>query len=53
MSNHNEHRKIAPIEYQGLPLWTEGVNGSFDPFGSYTGLTEDPEEKPVQDADDL
>ena len=24
-----------------------------DPFGSYTGLTEDPNEKPVQDADDL
>ena len=24
-----------------------------DPFGSYTGLTEDPDEKPVQDADDL
>ena len=24
-----------------------------DPFGSYTGLTKDPEEKPVQDADDL
>ena len=24
-----------------------------DPFGSYTGLTKHPEEKPVQDADDL
>jgi hypothetical protein len=24
-----------------------------DPFGSYTGLVEDPDEKPVQDADDL
>lgn len=24
-----------------------------DPFGSYTGVTEDPEETPVQDADDL
>ena len=24
-----------------------------DPFGSYTGLAEDPYEKPVQDADDL
>lgn len=24
-----------------------------DPFGSYTGLTKDPDEKPVQDADDL
>ena len=24
-----------------------------DPFGSYTGVTKDPHEKPVQDADDL
>ena len=24
-----------------------------DPFGSYTGVTEDPLERPVQDADDL
>ena len=24
-----------------------------DPFGSYTGITEDPFELPVQDADDL
>lgn len=24
-----------------------------DPFGSYTGLVEDPTEKPIQDADDL
>ena len=24
-----------------------------DPFGSYTGSTEEPMEKPVQDADDL
>lgn len=24
-----------------------------DPFGSYTGKTEDPDEQPVQDADDL
>ena len=26
---------------------------SVDPFGSYTGITEDPFEIPVQDADDL
>ena len=26
---------------------------STDPFGSYTGLVKDPDEKPVQDADDL
>ena len=24
-----------------------------DPFGSYTGLVKDPEDRPVQDADDL
>lgn len=24
-----------------------------DPFGSYTGMPIDPEERPVQDADDL
>ena len=24
-----------------------------DPFGSYTGVCEEPKEKPVQDADDL
>ena len=24
-----------------------------DPFGSYTGLVHEPDEKPVQDADDL
>ena len=24
-----------------------------DPFGSYTGRPQDPDEKPVQDADDL
>ena len=24
-----------------------------DPFGSYTGVTEDPADTPVQDADDL
>ncbi len=24
-----------------------------DPFGSYTGRPRDPEDKPVQDADDL
>ena len=24
-----------------------------DPFGSYTGVTEDPGERPIQDADDL
>ena len=26
---------------------------NMDPFGSYTGRPDDPNEKPVQDADDL
>lgn len=26
---------------------------NFDPFGSYSGVPADPDEKPVQDADDL
>ena len=36
-----------------VPLWPEGNAGLFDPFGSYTGNTPEPGEKPVQDADDL
>ena len=24
-----------------------------DPFGSYTGRTKDPDDRPIQDADDL
>ena len=28
-------------------------NINSDPFGSYTGRSTDPHEKPVQDADDL
>lgn len=41
-----------------LPLGSEGLT-SFpgpivtDPFGSYTGLVKDGDDKPVQDADDL
>ena len=31
----------------------EGDKIITDPFGSYTGLVKDPDEKPVQDADDL
>lgn len=36
-----------------LPAELEGKRICTDPFGSYTGLVRDPEEKPVQDADDL
>lgn len=39
MRKKKDHRKKAAI--------------STDPFGSYTGRPADPEERPVQDADDL
>lgn len=29
------------------------TDASIDPMGSYTGVANDPYEKPVQDADDL
>ena len=38
------------------PLDTENLRKGLihtDPFGSYTGLVKDPDDKPVQDADDL
>ena len=28
-------------------------SAAFDPSGSYTGVSSDPAEKPIQDADDL
>lgn len=43
-----------------LPLWNSDVGAApvwapvvTDPNGSYTGRPSDPEDKPVQDADDL
>ncbi len=30
-----------------------GFKSSFDPNGSYTGVPEDENERPIQDADDL
>ena len=36
-----------------MPLPMDGVMRPFDPYGSYTGVPADPDEKPVQDADDL
>ena len=29
------------------------MQSNYDPNGSYTGVSKDPNEKPVQDADDL
>ena len=44
---------IAPI-----PVWPHGFPAGIgpiptDPQGSYTGVPEQPDEEPVQDADDL
>ena len=36
-----------------MPFLMDGVKQNFDPFGSYTGVPADPDEKPIQDADDL
>ncbi len=39
-----------------IPLWPDSAMSApivTDPFGSYTGVTQDPDELPVQDADDL
>ena len=48
-------RYITPI-----PLWSNGIGATpsafpiiTDPNGSYTGRPDDPEDKPIQDADDL
>jgi hypothetical protein len=40
------------IPYPDCPLLSP-VDLINDPLGSYTGVLEDPTEKPVQDADDL
>lgn len=42
----SEGLKMNPIVSDSAPIVT-------DPNGSYTGITKDPCEKPVQDADDL
>lgn len=36
-----------------LPADLEGKRICADPFGSYTGLVSDQNDKPIQDADDL
>ena len=46
--------KIAALQLPPLGLMNVPYGGIIgDPFGSYTGLVKDPNEKPVQDADDL
>jgi len=53
MEIRKDSKKERPLEFPPLPLWAEGFIGSVDPLGSYTGRCQDPDEKPVQDADDL
>lgn len=53
MMKEREERKFLP-----LPLMNEGFGTLHspiitDPNGSYTGRPADPEDRPIQDADDL
>ena len=34
-------------------IYENDMTNKYDPFGSYTGYPIEPDEKPVQDADDL
>ena len=52
MKEYETRRKlILPLDMEGVSTFPGAI--ITDPFGSYTGLVTDPEEKPVQDADDL
>ena len=52
--NKNDRIRIVPG-----PLWSPGIGPMpvppiiTDPNGSYTGRPRDPEDRPIQDADDL
>lgn len=52
MKKNDEAKIPFPFSPMGLN-GTVGGSGIFDPLGSYTGLVPDPDETPVQDADDL
>lgn len=48
-----KNRKI-PVYFPDGPRSLPGYEYiCTDPYGSYTGLVQSPDEKPVQDADDL
>ena len=55
MMQKNEQSVFIPP----LPLWNDGMGPMptapivTDPNGSYTGRPKDPEDRPIQDADDL
>ena len=49
-----EKNEIAwTYQMRGIPIHSAPGQIVTDPNGSYTGRPEDPEEKPIQDADDL
>ncbi|MBQ4648588.1 MAG: hypothetical protein IJB76_05440 [Clostridia bacterium] len=52
-----ERYKIKPESTCGMFFEGRGENGYFysssDPDGSYTGITRDEDDRPVQDVDDL
>lgn len=48
----NKHRKPLILQESGA-VFDQMEFITADPQGSYTGIAEDPWEKPVQDADDL
>ena len=49
-----KRKRNIPIFFtSGSLMETQPEQIVADPFGSYTGVPEDPKEKPVQDADDL
>lgn len=48
---HSRKNRILPLGSEGLTSFPGPI--ITDPFGSYTGLVPEGDEKPVQDADDL
>ncbi len=52
MKNKEKNRKHASCE-QGAVRSENDASIESDPLGMYTGVPRDPNEKPVQDADDL
>lgn len=55
MTDNRKERIVIPP----VPLWSPGIGPLpvppivTDPNGSYTGRPLDPEDRPIQDADDL
>lgn len=52
MENKPSNEKVARINRK-LAAFMVNIAPETDPQGMYTGVPEDPYEKPVQDADDL